>query len=187
MCVWAVEMSPMLATTVRPATAEDVSMLGIIGPAAYAEAYSYLWDRADAYSEHLQSFGQRAFETLLARADARVWVGEAAGTMVGFLSMIIGSLDPEEHRPNGAELPRIYILSAAQHMGLGRRLIDAAVEQAGAEGLSYVWLDVMASADRARRAYAKWGFHEIGTKQFSKTVTAGLSKMIVLAKDVAIS
>jgi ribosomal protein S18 acetylase RimI-like enzyme len=176
----------MLATTVRPATAEDVSMLGIIGPAAYAEAYSYLWDRADAYSEQLQTFGQRAFETLLARADARVWVGEAAGTIVGFLSMIIGSLDPVEHRPRGAELPRIYILSAAQHIGLGRLLIDAAVKQAGAEGLSYVWLDVMASADRARRAYAKWGFREIGTKQFSKTVAAGLSNMIVLAKDVAV-
>jgi ribosomal protein S18 acetylase RimI-like enzyme len=156
----------MITTTVRLATAEDVYMLGIIGPAAYAEAYAYLWDRPDAYFGHLQSFGQRAFEALLARTDARVWVGETAGTMVGYLSMIIGSLDPIEHRPRGAELPRIYILGSAQRIGLGQLLVDVALKQAAVEDLSYVWLDVMASADRARRAYAKWGFHELGTKQF---------------------
>ena len=94
-----------------------------------------------------KGFGQRAFEALLTRTDARVWVGEVAGNMVGFLSMIVGSFDPVEHRPGGAELPRIYIVGSARRVGLGRLLVDAAVEQAAAEGLSYVWLDVMASAD----------------------------------------
>jgi diamine N-acetyltransferase len=174
----------MIAAAVRTATPEDAYMLGIIGPAAYAEAYAYLWDRPGAYFEQLQSFGQRAFEALVTRTDARVWVGEVAGTMVGFLSMIVGSVDPVEHRPRGAELPRIYILGSAQRMGLGRLLVDAAVKQAAAEGLSYVWLDVMTSADRARRAYAKWGFHELGRKRFEKTVKDGLSDMVVLAKEI---
>ena len=120
---------------------------------------------------------------LLTRTDARVWVGEVAGNMVGFLSMIVGSFDPVEHRPGGAELPRIYILGSAQRVGLGRLLVDAAVEQAAAEGLSYVWLDVMASADRARHAYAKWGFHELGSKRFERTVKVGLSDMVALAKE----
>jgi len=53
-------------------------MLGIIGP-AYAEAYANLWRRPDVYVKQLQTFGQRAFEALLARPDARVWVGEACG------------------------------------------------------------------------------------------------------------
>ena len=174
----------MTAAAVRPATLEDAYVLGIIGPAAYAEAYAYLWDRPGAYSEQLQSFGQRAFEALLTRTDARVWVGEVAGTIVSFLSMIVGSLDPVKHRPSGAELPRIYILGSAQRMGLGRLLVDTAVKQAAAEGLSYVWLDVMASADRARRAYANWGFHELGSKRFEKAVKAGLSDMVVLAKEI---
>jgi diamine N-acetyltransferase len=63
-------------------------------------------------------------------------------------------------------------------------LVDAAVKQAAAEGLSYVWLDVMASADRARRAYAKWGFYELSSKRFQKTVKTGLSDMVVLAKEI---
>jgi GNAT superfamily N-acetyltransferase len=174
----------MIAATVRRATAEDAVILGIVGPAAYAEAYANLWLRPDAYVEQLQTFGQRAFEALLARPDARVWVGESSGTAVGFLSVIVGSVDPVEHRPGGAELPRIYILGPSQRKGLSRLLLDAAIRQAAVEGLSHVWLDVMTSADWARRAYVKWGFRELGGAQFRRPVKVGRSDMVVLAKEV---
>jgi diamine N-acetyltransferase len=174
----------MTIAIVRRATAEDGEVLGIIGPAAYAETYGYLWDRPDAYSDQLRTFGPQAFESLLARPEARVWVGEAGGTIVGFLSMIVGSVDPIERRPDGAEIPRIYIIRPAQRTSLGRLLVDAAIRQATTEGLSYVWLDVMASAAAARRAYAKWGFREIGNRHFEKPVKVGLSDMVVLMKEV---
>ncbi|MBV9203510.1 MAG: GNAT family N-acetyltransferase [Alphaproteobacteria bacterium] len=130
-------------------------MLGIIGPAAYAEACGHLWDRPDAYSDHLRTFGVRAF-----------------------LSMIVGSMDPVERRLGGAEIPRIYIIGPAQRTGLGRLLLDAAVEQAQTEALSHIWLDVMASATAARRAYSKWGFREIGGRRFEKPVKVGQSEMM---------
>jgi ribosomal protein S18 acetylase RimI-like enzyme len=158
----------MSAATIRRATAEDVDLLGIIGPAAYAEAYGYLWDRPDAYSDQLRTFDPRAFESLLARPEARVWIGEAGGTILGFLSMIIGSVDPIERRRGGAEIPRIYIIGPAQRTGVGRLLLDAAIRQATTEGLSHIWLDVMVSATAARRAYAKWDFREIGRRRFEK-------------------
>jgi len=87
-------------------------------------------------------------------------------------------------RSRGAELPRIYIPGTAQRRGLGRLLLDAAIRQAAVEGLSPVWLDVMASADWARRAYVKWGFRELGGAQFRKPVKADRSDMLVLAKEV---
>src|SRR5215472_16945574 len=168
---------------VRRATVEDAEVLGIIGPAAYAEAYGHLWDRSDAYSDQLRTFGVRAFEALLARPEARLWIGEVQGTVVGFLSMIVGSVDPVERRGGGAEIPRIYIIGP-QRTGLGRLLLDAAIEQAATEDLSHVWLDVMASAIAARRAYAKWGFREIGGHRFQKPVRVGQSDMVVLLKEV---
>ena len=143
----------MSVAIVRRATAEDAEVLGVIGPAAYAEAYGYLWDRPDAYSEQLRTFGARAFGSLITEPDARLWIGEAQGAAVGFLSMIVGSVDPIEGRPGGALIPRIYVIGPAQRMGLGRLLLNAAIEQAGAMGLFRLWLDVMASATAARRAY----------------------------------
>jgi len=150
----------MSIAKVRRATAEDVEVLGIIGPAAYADAYGYLWDRPDGYSDHLRTFGVRAFVSLLARPEARLWIGEVRGTVVDFLSMIVGSVDPIARRAGGAEIPRIYVIGPAQRTGLGRLLLDAAIEPAATEGLSHVWLDVMASAT-ARRAYAKWAFEKL--------------------------
>jgi ribosomal protein S18 acetylase RimI-like enzyme len=174
----------MSTPIVRRATAEDAEVLGIIGPAAYAESYIYLWDRPDAYSDHLRTFGRRAFEALLAQPDARLWIGEVGGAAVGFLSMIVGSVDPIERRLGGALIPRVYIIGPAQRSGLGRLLLDAAIEQAATEGLSHVWLDVMASATAARRAYARWGFREIGKRRFGRPVKADLSEMVVLMKEV---
>jgi ribosomal protein S18 acetylase RimI-like enzyme len=98
--------------------------------------------------------------------------------------MIVGSMDPIGCRPGGAEIPRIYIIGPAQRTGVGRLLLDAAIRQATTEALSHVWLDVMASATAARRAYAKWGFREIGTRQFEKPVKSALSEMVVLLKEV---
>jgi diamine N-acetyltransferase len=174
----------MSAPVVRRANVQDAEVLGIIGPAAFAESYSYLWDRPDAYFDQLRTFGPRAFESLLARSDARLWIGEMGRTAVGFLSMIVGSVDPIERRPGGALIPRVYIVGPAQRTGLGRLLLDAAIEQAGTEGLSHVWLDVMASATAARRAYARWGFREIGRRRFERLVKADLSEMVVLMKEV---
>jgi diamine N-acetyltransferase len=174
----------MSTAIVRRATAQDTEVLGIIGPAAYAEAYGYLWDRPDAYAHQLRTFGAPAFASLLAQPDARSWIVEVGGAAVGFLSMIVGSHDPIERRSGGALIPRIYIVGPAQRMGLGSLLLDAAIEQAATEGLSHLWLDVMASATAARLAYAKWGFREIGRHCFERPVKAGLSDMVVLMKEV---
>jgi diamine N-acetyltransferase len=69
-------------------------------------------------------------------------------------------------------------------MGLGRLLLDAAIEQAATEGLSHLWLDVMASATAARLAYAKWSFREIGRHRFERPVKSSLSEMVVLMKEI---
>jgi GNAT superfamily N-acetyltransferase len=65
--------------------------------------------------------------------------------------MIVGLPNPISLEPNGAEIPRIYFLPGAQRLGLGRQLLAAAIEQAHDESLTHIWLDVMASADWARR------------------------------------
>ncbi|MCA3567067.1 GNAT family N-acetyltransferase [Bradyrhizobium sp.] len=177
-------MAVSATATIRPAGADDCDQLGVIGPAAYAEAYCYLWSDPAAYAVQLTTFGRDAFALLHARPDARIWVAEVGGRIVGFLSMILGSRDPVLGRPGGAELPRIYLLGPVRGAGLGRRLLEAAIATARGEGASHVWLDVMATADWARRSYAVWGFREIGADRFEKGVRNGMDEMIVMMKDI---
>ena len=81
-------------------------------------------------------------------------------------------------------MARIYLVRPARRLRLGQRLLDAAVREATATGASYVWLDVMASADEARRAYINWGFDEIGLWVFQHPVAHGMADMVVLAKSL---
>ncbi|EKT4505027.1 GNAT family N-acetyltransferase [Pseudomonas putida] len=165
---------------VRRATVDDAEALGVIGPAAYAAAYHYLWSDCVALAQQLDTFSSSAFLRLLQRADSRLWVAEVDGVVVGFLTMIVDSSNPVTHEDGGAEISRIYLLPGSQKRGLGLRLLNAAMAHANELGLTHVWLDVMASATNARSAYLKWGFKEIGEKDFSRKVKAEHSQMVVL-------
>jgi GNAT superfamily N-acetyltransferase len=167
------------------ATAADAADLGIIGPAAYAAAYHDDWDDAVGFFHQVQSFGPEAMTVTLARADARVWIARQDSAGVGFLTMFVGSLEPINQRPNGAEIPRIYLLPGARRGGIGKKLLEVAETQARSEGCDYVWLDVMEHAEWARAAYERWGFADIGGKTFSGGLRPGRSRaMRVMVKEL---
>jgi ribosomal protein S18 acetylase RimI-like enzyme len=172
------------ASVVRRASPADIDNLGVIAPAAYAAAYGYLWDDSAALARQLATFSAESFANLLERADTRLWVAQVDRSIVGFLTMVVGSANPITDTPNGAEIPRIYLLPGAQRFGLGRQLLDSAVREAREEKLGHVWLDVMASAEHARRAYLRWGFSELAHRTFNKPVKAGFADMMVLIKHL---
>ncbi len=175
----------MVETNVRAAGTSDIGRLGIVGPAACAETYGSFWDRADAFAEHLATFGSASFADLLARPDADVWVAEANGVVVGFATLIRGAVDPIQRRPGGAELSRLYLLGAAGSLGLGRRLLEAAASRADQDGATHLWLQAMEAADWAVGAYRSWGFREIGRTRFEKPVRPELAGMVVMMRPSA--
>jgi len=169
----------MRTARVRPARQEDVGAVGIVGPAAYAAAYGYLWQDPAGLAAQLETFGAPAFAEFLARPDTAAWVASLDETIVGFLTMVLNSADPVTKEPGGAEIPRIYLLPGAQRHGFGRLLLDQAMEHARSADQTHIWLDVMDSKTGARSAYAKWGFIEIGTSVFDDRVKPELAGMVV--------
>ncbi|AWV25825.1 hypothetical protein CD187_06080 [Citrobacter youngae] len=153
----------------------------MVGPAAYAATYHYLWSDSVALAHQLDTFSKSAFLVLLKRDDSRIWVAEIAGKIIGFLTMLINSENPITHETSGAEISRIYLLPGSQNMGVGMQLLNVAQEYASKLELTHMWLDVMESATAARNAYDKWGFSAIGLKEFPRQVKADLSKMVVLS------
>jgi diamine N-acetyltransferase len=170
---------------VTRANAADAPDLGIIGPAAYAAAYHDDWDDAPGFFQQLKTFGAEAMLATLDRPDARVWIARQDGVGVGFLTMFVGSLEPINLRPGGAEIPRIYLLPGARRGGIGKKLLEAAETQAKAEACGYLWLDVMEHAEWARAAYERWGFSDIGGQTFPGRLRQGRSRaMRVMVKDL---
>ena len=79
---------------VRRGLPTDTNTLGVVGPAAYAEAYAYLWDDPQAFLRQLKTFSADAFAQHLGRENARIWVAVVEGDIVGFLTMNLGVADP---------------------------------------------------------------------------------------------
>jgi GNAT superfamily N-acetyltransferase len=167
---------------IRLASHDDFSALGIIGPSAYAESYSYAWNDPAGYAAYLHTFGRDALEQL--PADTLIWVAELGGWVVGFLQMKCCSLDPIAHRPNGAEVQRIYILKPSRGKGLGVALLTAAEIEARARGAEYLWLLTMRSATWAQKTYEGWGFAKVGELHYPKLELAHEQQLYVLTREI---
>jgi N-acetylglutamate synthase-like GNAT family acetyltransferase len=82
-------------------------------------------------------------------AEAQLWVAERDGTLVGFAGLIV--------QGKRAEIEPVVVSSAERRRGIGRKLVDAAVETARAEGIEQV-----KTRPVARNTDAIGFFHELG-------------------------
>lgn len=174
----------MNSIVVRPAREKDLARLGVVGPAAYAAAYHHMWPSAADMVPHLETFGEPALREFLAQPGASLWLAEAEGMPLGFLSMLTGSPDPVIGGDGGAEIPRIFILPNAMRRGIGRRLFALASQKARSEPIRYLWLDAMDKADWAIASYLNWGFTQVGTSVFPKPVAAEFRGMVVFRMEL---
>lgn len=70
-----------------------------------------------------------------------------------------GGIYPTEGLPeNTCELVKMYLLSEARGIGLGRTLIERCLEQAKAEGFQQIYLETLTELNLALKAYEKLGF-----------------------------
>jgi uncharacterized damage-inducible protein DinB/predicted N-acetyltransferase YhbS len=110
----------------------------------------------------------------MAAADTLVAVDEA-GRIVGTITLA-RPVDPQRHEwvrehawlaaPDVAHLKQFAVEPTLQRAGLGRRLVDAAVEQARLRGAARIVLDTAEPAAHLRRWYDSMGWRAIGVDQW---------------------
>jgi [ribosomal protein S18]-alanine N-acetyltransferase len=131
----------------RPAVADDLDAIVAIERASFSDP----WSRG-------------AFLSLVRRADAHVVVAVpdpagGAGTppVLGYAVawFIVGE----------GEVGNVAVHPDARGRGIGARLLDAALAEAGRRGVETVFLEVRESNDAARRLYGSRGFVEVGRRK----------------------
>lgn len=170
--------------TVRRATRRDADLLSMIGTAAYAATYADIWEDAAGLVDKLATFRADAFADCLQSANAHTWIAALDGAPVGFLTLVTGVPSPASKREGGAEITRFYLLGPASGQGIGGALFEAALAEATTAGARYLWLDLMAHADWAVKAYTRLGFRVTGRTEMTAAVRLDRRAKRVMEREV---
>jgi ribosomal protein S18 acetylase RimI-like enzyme len=84
-----------------------------------------------------------------------VFVAEADGRVVGYISTRI------DREAGKGRIPNLVVSAAFRGQGLGRRLIELALEYFREQGLAYAVIETMAQNEVGRHLYPACGFQEV--------------------------
>lgn len=156
-----------MSIEIRPCVPGDADALSAVASATFLETYAGVIDGRDILRQCRTYHTPAAYEALLADPTRRLFLVEQApgAAPVGFILLSAPNL-PVELRPDDMELTRIYLLHRHHGGGLGRRLMETAVEAARAAGAKRLLLGVYSGNEKALAFYARHGFEKVGTRIF---------------------
>ena len=171
----------MSEISIRPCTAVDADRLAIVAAATFIETYAGIVDGDDLVAHCGTTHAAAAYAALLADPGRRLFLATLAPgeAPVGFLLMGPPDL-PVETGPGDMELTRIYALHRFHGHGLGKRLMQTAIDTARTAGARRLLLAVYSRNDRANAFYQKCGFRQVGTRVFHVGVNDYLDWVLAL-------
>ena len=98
----------------------------------------------------------RQIEEDVSANPAGVFVAEEGGAILGYITTV---LDREAGK---GRIPNLAVLSDARSKGLGRKLIEHALDYFRREGMSYAMIETMAYNEIGNHFYPACGFIEVG-------------------------
>jgi ribosomal protein S18 acetylase RimI-like enzyme len=152
-----------LIVGVRPATPHDLDAIADMWVQMidhHEQIDARIWKRAD---DGRQTFRGYVADSL-SRDDRRVLVAEADGRAVGFLmGLITGNHPPLVKRTWGA-IGDAFVLPALRRRGIGRRLVEAAIEWFTEKHVDGVKLSAAIANDAGSAFWQAMGFEPYMTQ-----------------------
>ena len=169
--------------TFRRCTPTDGWLVRRVAFECYTPYYADLWEEGgmEAYLTALYEPVRLASE--LADPNLSFELAYREAVPVGFSKLHLRCDRAET--PNAAYLERVYVALSVAGQGVGRQLIERALETARGRGRQWVWLQTMADGRKPLGRYLDAGFVECGRAQFdSPKVRSDRRGMLVLRKSV---
>jgi len=140
------------SSTLRPATLEDLDVLVELRVALF-EAMGQRGPLLDAAVPAIRAY----IEDHLPSGAFRVWVAERGGTVVAAIGLVIHSVPPSPHNPDGREayIMNLFTRPEVRRRGIARRLMRHVLDVVQSEGTYKVRL--YATPD-GRPLYESLGF-----------------------------
>lgn len=155
-----------MTDAIRRAHPDDASALAELGASTFVETFGHLYNAGDLQAFLDQSHAVAAYAKSLADPAYAVWIAERDGHAVGYAQAGPCGLPHADVRPGDGELKRLYLRRSEQNGGVGRALMDAAMQWLERDGPRTLWISVWSENLGAQRFYARHGFEFAGEYEF---------------------
>ena len=152
--------------TIKKCTHEDVVELQEISISTFIETFE-----EHNTPEHMTAYLEKAFnlsqlEQEMANPFSLFFFVLVDDEVAGYLKVNTDEAQSEDMGKDALEVERIYISSNFQKLGLGKYLMERAMELAGELGKKKIWLGVWEHNENAIAFYQKKGFVKTGAHSF---------------------
>lgn len=150
----------------RKAEKADLAELLKMAQKAFLEAFT-AGNKSENVSAYLgEAFTEAQFSKELANSSSTFLIALFQGKIVGYTKVNFSSAQTDIYDPESLEIARLYVLEDYLGVGLGKLLLDWAVDLAKQNHKKYIWLGVWEHNPRAIRFYGKNGFEKFGSHPF---------------------
>lgn len=151
---------------IRPAGLADAEAIAAVGVETFMATYRHTTTAKDIAAHLDRYFRSAAVRRELMRPDREYLLASVAAEPAGFIKLRDDDRPAVIPATSPLEIQLLYIRPSHQRLGLGARLVDAAVDVARQQSAQGLWLSTWEDADWALSFYRKAGFRPVGTQEF---------------------
>lgn len=155
-----------MTATIKKCTLDDLYELQTISIETYTETF-----KEHNTPENLAAYLEQAYpldklERELSVPSSDFFFIYSGQHLAGYLKLNTHDAQTEPMGKDALEVERIYVRKAFQKLGIGKQLLNTAIEMAHQQNKKTVWLGVWENNDNALAFYRKKGFVQTGSHSF---------------------
>ncbi len=151
---------------IKECNLDDLFLLREFSYKTYNDTFRHMNSPSNMKAYLEEAFDINKLQAEMANSDSFFYFLYADKELAGYLKLNEYKAQTDIHDPQSIEIERIYVTKEFQGKGLGRTLLNKAVDVALTRMKLYIWLGVWGKNLNALRFYKNNGFYLIGKHSF---------------------
>jgi ribosomal protein S18 acetylase RimI-like enzyme len=164
---------------IRPVRQSDLSALAELAKTSFEDAFGWSFS-PDVLAAELEGNRSEAYFAQVLQSDT-ILVYEDTGGLAGYVQFGEPEWPDVETDPGDLSIHRLYVATHRQRQGIGRLLLQAALDHPRAAASHRVWLQVWEHNPGAIKLYKRFGFEMKGNTNY---LAGNLGEEFMMVKTV---